>query len=164
MRIRPTILGVHQTCSLISQTGLRPALQRDRTTCKPLNYSPFRPPGFALLAALPLVESTITSSFSPITYVSELLLASPLPSYGLTIIVLALLLRSTITLPVTLWQRRRYARLKELAEPQVQQFNQKIATELVGECRRRGLSHEAYRSMVKEKVKFINRSIHPFQS
>jgi hypothetical protein len=134
----------------------------------------------ALLAALPIettaplasgsgsgsgpeVEPTYTAltSYPPFTTIGEMILSSPLPSYGLTIVLSTILLRGLITLPVTIWQRRRQERLATIVGPLVQKKSNEIAKELlaehVKEGRRRTAENE--RVFTKELERRVSRCV-----
>jgi len=113
----------------------------------------------ALLAAgLPIVSNTEASSNPIISTLSDLLLASPLPSYGLTIILATFFLRAALTLPVTLWQRRRAAfAVREMA-PGLKAYNAKVAQELVPISRKKGFTAAQYEAEVVKKVGCASRA------
>jgi hypothetical protein len=77
---------------------------------------------------------------------------SPLPPYMTTIVLTAVVLRLAITLPVTLWARRREIRLKEVAVPELTQFQNEAREGLVDGCRREGYSREQYKKLLAERV------------
>ncbi|CDZ97385.1 Inner membrane protein translocase involved in respiratory chain assembly [Phaffia rhodozyma] len=77
---------------------------------------------------------------------------SPLPPYSTTIIVSCIALRFLITVPVSVWARRREAKLKEKAMPMLMHFRDKARLEVVPGCRKEGYSHEQYLTFVKERI------------
>jgi inner membrane protein COX18 len=88
------------------------------------------------------------SFFDPMV---ALLLTSPLPA-GLTILLLTFTFRSAITLPATLWQRRRMQRTKEIIRPAMKALNDKLAGVVAKECRAKGMDYEAYKKELKSQA------------
>ena len=89
------------------------------------------------------------SIFDPLV---SALLASPLPSYGLTIIALTLAVRTCVTLPATLWQRKRLDRSRDLVVPEMKRINAVLAPQMARESRKQGLDYEAYKKALKARV------------
>lgn len=83
---------------------------------------------------------------------ADLLLSSPIPSYGLTIVLLTIILRSATTFPVALWQRKRMARMKSIVQPLAEEYNVAIRKELAPESRRAGLTFMQFDAKAREKV------------
>lgn len=111
----------------------------------------------SLLAVAPIVASipsdpinadTPTSFFDPIVSV---LLSSPLPA-GLTIILLTFFFRSAVTLPATIWQRRRIQKTKEIVRPAMKALNERMAGVVARECRAKGIDYEGYKKELKNQV------------
>ena len=96
----------------------------------------------------PSLEST--SLFDPL---SDLLLAYPIHSFSLTIILLTILLRTTLTLPAVFWQRDRVLRAKRLVEPEMRRINGDLARSLIGEMKRAGKPYHEYRAELKRQVR-----------
>lgn len=94
------------------------------------------------------LQETTPSILDPLVSV---LLSSPL-SAGTTIILLTIVFRSAVTLPATLWQRRRMKRTREIIQPAMKLVNDRLARSLVGESRRKGLSYEEYKKELKRQV------------
>ncbi|GAA5856153.1 hypothetical protein JCM8547_003006 [Rhodosporidiobolus lusitaniae] len=74
-------------------------------------------------------------------------------SYATSIPLFTLLYRSTTTLPITLWQRRRTRRFAEVVMPLLKKEQGRIALETRDECRRAGKSYEEYQEVFKKKAK-----------
>lgn len=97
-------------------------------------------------------EAAKTVAMFPSNFVTEALINIPTPSYLLSIFVLAYLLRSTITFPVQLWQRRRIERLQTRVNPLLKGLNDQIAFSTLVEAKREGWGHGAYVEAVKKRV------------
>ncbi len=103
------------------------------------------------LAFLPFLPS--------LTDLSSTLLAHPLvdpltslPSYGLTIIALTLFVRTCTTLPATVWARRRAIRFREEVKPEMREANERLAVEVMKECRKAGVGYEGYKNELRKRV------------
>lgn len=124
----------------------RPTLARNpRTT----SYNPRR----LQSTVAPIVIDSVagvpeTSILDPL---ANALLASPLPAWA-TIIALTLCVRTGITLPVSLWQRRRMLREASEVRPRMKQINEKLAVSVMKDCRARGVDYEGYKKELKTKV------------
>lgn len=107
----------------------------------------------------PVVIDTVTtaSESSLLDPLANALLSSPLPAWA-TIIALTLCVRTGITLPVSLWQRRRMMREATEVRPRMKQINEQLAVSVMKDCRARGVDYEGYKKELKSKV-----STHPTQ-
>lgn len=88
----------------------------------------------------------------PSNVVTEALINIPTPSYILSIFMLAYLLRSTLTFPLQVWQRKRVERLQRLVNPQFKPLNDKIAVNTMVEAKREGWGYDRYVATVKKRV------------
>lgn len=89
---------------------------------------------------------------APSEAVTELLVNAPTPSYLVSVFAIAVVLRSCLTVPVQLWQRKRIERLNEVVNPEIKSLNDKIALQVLVHAKREGWSHEQYVAEVKKKV------------
>ena len=162
--------------SLLSASN-QPALSDRRS--QPAHHHPFSPPqpaspihppppppphpppfflGTTILSGPPSSPTSVpippslesTSLFDPL---SDLLLAYPIHSFSLTIILLTILLRTTLTLPAVFWQRDRVLRAKRLVEPEMRRINGDLARSLIGEMKRAGKPYHEYRAELKRQVR-----------
>jgi len=113
----------------------------------------------ALLAAAPLtatgaaVADVADAPSGGIgTYLADLLLSFPLPSYGLTIVVLALIFRTVITLPITAWQNRRMRRLMLEQAPDMKPIADRIAHEIGPMAVRNGWTNAMFQQELAQRV------------
>ena len=142
----------------------RPSLALQRIyIVRPFSMSSQRPsriPPF-LLGTTILTSSpeNPSSLFDPL---SRLLLDHSIHSFGLTIILVTLLLRTTISLPAVFWQRNRLKKSREMVEPEMRRLNKDLAPRLAVECRRRGMTYEAYYEELKAQVSFFYPSGTPY--
>ena len=150
----PTILRSHTIAR-------RPRLALPCTyNVRPFSWSPHRK-----RPTLPFLLSTAVLSNSPddptslFTPLSQLLLDHPIHSFGLTIILVTLFLRTTISLPAVFWQRNRLKKARQIVEPEMRRLNKDLAPRLAIECRRRGMNYEAYYGELKAQV-----GLSPFRS
>jgi hypothetical protein len=88
------------------------------------------------------------------TSLADILIAHPIVSYGTTIVLLTLTLRTAITLPMALWSRARLKRIRTIVQPEMKLLNEKLAVEVMKDCRKRGLGYEDYRAELKKQVRF----------
>lgn len=110
----------------------------------------------ASTAALHAVEAS-TGPFSKFLASSaEIVLALPSLSSSLSytsvIVLLTLVLRSSITLPVTLWQRRRIQRVALKVIPEVKKWQEQAKYQLRAEFRRAGKNYEEYVAVLTRMV------------
>lgn len=73
-------------------------------------------------------------------------------SYALFIPLLTLVIRGSLTLPLTLWQRARTRRFANVVMPLLRREQTKISFETRDECRRAGKSFEEYQETYKKRV------------
>ncbi|GAA5826415.1 hypothetical protein JCM3770_004697 [Rhodotorula araucariae] len=74
-------------------------------------------------------------------------------SYAAFIPLFTLLYRSTTTLPIVLWQRRRTRRFADVVMPLLRKEQGRIALETRDECRRAAKSYDEYQAVFKKKAK-----------
>ncbi|KAM0789979.1 hypothetical protein ACM66B_005311 [Microbotryomycetes sp. NB124-2] len=112
---------------------------------------PVKPPSIA--------EMTTSLNLPPPTFfepASTVLLSLPPSlhlSYALFIPLWTLLLRSSTTLPLTLWQRARTRRFAEKVLPLIRQAQHRISLQTRDECRRAGKSYEDYQKEFLKRAK-----------
>lgn len=159
-RISNTAKGLYSYGVQRDASIRRPASQqlRSYTSFPPSAPRPaISPRQYPLLALAPLTSSLPTDPVDPSTTSSfldplvALLLSSPLPA-GLTILLLTFSFRSAITLPATIWQRRRMQRTKEIVRPAMKAINEQLAGKVARECRAKGLGYEEYKKELKSQV------------
>lgn len=104
----------------------------------------------------PVVIDTVTtaSESSLLDPLANALLSSPLPAWA-TIIALTLCVRAGITLPVSLWQRRRMMREATEVRPRMKQINEQLAVSVMKDCRARGVDYEGYKKELKSRVSSV---------
>ena len=134
---------LHFAARSLSSTGAGPSTLRARSGIharrSPLTISRGSSHGRRYLS----VDSTISSTFDtlqntleyPTTFVSHIINTSPIPTHGATIILLALFVRTVLTLPPTLWQRRQKDKMDSLI-PELKAFEIKTAKRLIVPYRR----------------------------
>lgn len=88
----------------------------------------------------------------PTNMVTEALVNIPTPSYVLSVFVLAYVLRTTLTFPMQIWQRKRVERLHRFVHPHLDGINERIALETMVEAKRDGWPYEKYIETVRKKV------------
>ncbi|TXT08673.1 hypothetical protein VHUM_02801 [Vanrija humicola] len=137
----------------------RPRLPLPSRACTPVPVSA-RAFSFDAAAGELATASEAAAAFPPVQFLSDLLLAVPTPSYGLSIIVLTLLLRFGVTTPMTLWQRKRNRRNLDIIVPQMKEINDRLAVQLVGDARREGLSYDDYRKRLKKALAKEQSALH----
>ncbi|KAK4047620.1 hypothetical protein OIV83_005278 [Microbotryomycetes sp. JL201] len=112
---------------------------------------PVRPPSIA--------EMTTPLSLPPPTFfepASTVLLSLPPSlhlSYALFIPLWTLLLRSSTTLPLTLWQRARTRKFADKVLPLIRQAQHRISLQTRDECRRAAKSYEEYQKEFQKRAK-----------
>jgi hypothetical protein len=74
--------------------------------------------------------------------------------YAISLVLLAFLVRGTVSLPLHLWTRARVRRLTELAVPEWEriQKDEKLHNSIIRRSRQKGLSHEQYQKEVEREV------------
>lgn len=153
-RARPTRTGGLGTRTIAPGCASSGLPSRRRFECSPSrNASPahLAAPG-ASLAVLPFLPS--------LSDLSSTLLAHPLsspltglPSYGFTIVLLTLLVRAGTTLPATIWARRRAIRFRTEVKPRMRGANERMAVEVMKECRKAGVGYEGYKNELRKRVR-----------
>lgn len=109
--------------------------------------------------AVGAADSTVTSMLAPLKpYIEALPAILHLPegtphAYALAIAITTVLLRSAVTLPITLWQRRRTRRMVQLVAPQWAQLKQTLPISVAKRCRKEGKSYEAYEKELQKEVR-----------
>ena len=73
-------------------------------------------------------------------------------SYATSIVLVTLILRSSITLPLTFWQRRRVRRIGEKVVPELKSWMSRAKYTLRAEYRKKNMPYDAY-------VKELNRRV-----
>ncbi|BGP41634.1 Cytochrome c oxidase assembly protein cox18, mitochondrial [Rhodotorula kratochvilovae] len=74
-------------------------------------------------------------------------------SYAAFIPLFTLFYRSTTTLPIVLWQRKRTRRFADVVMPLLRREQGRLALETRNKCRREGKSYEEYQALFKKKAK-----------
>lgn len=77
-------------------------------------------------------------------------------TYAGSVVLLVLALRSTFTLPVNLWQRRRTDRMQQLVMPKMNAWALQAREELRKKCRRQGKSYEEYVAIYNQAVSLMS--------
>jgi len=141
----------------LSRTPIRPLpkVTVNRASLFSLNRLPSRR---HQSTSTPVVIDTITTTTEPSFFdpLANLLLSSPLPAWA-TIIGLTICVRTTVTLPVTLWQRRRMMTEAREVRPRMKEINERLAVAMARECREKGLGYDEYKKQLKAKVCLQNR-------
>jgi hypothetical protein len=162
--------GLHACGLTAARPGLRPRIRQTETSRHPrfistaasgasgsataaTDHQADDPYGSLLLSSDGLPGAIKSPPFEPsiLDPLAQALISLPLPS-GVTIILLTLILRSCFTLPVTLWQRRRLIRNATEVMPRMQEINNRLAGVVAKECRKKGMSYEAYQKELKRQV------------
>ncbi|KAJ9107359.1 hypothetical protein QFC21_000809 [Naganishia friedmannii] len=135
-----------------SSQKAHPARIRPRpTTPTPLSITAAIPPNRFSRLALALPSFTLPAVPS-LTSLSEILLAHPFPTYTATIVLLTVLVRSVFTLPATLWSRRRMKKMREIVRPEMQRVNERLAVQVMQECRKKGFGYDEYKKELKRQL------------
>ncbi|GAA6038133.1 hypothetical protein JCM8097_007563 [Rhodosporidiobolus ruineniae] len=116
----------------------------------PLPPAPVKPTLTDLFGPTSLPDPTF---FEPLSAVFLSLPPSLSLSYATFIPLFTLFYRSTTTLPVTLWQRRRTRRFTDVVLPLVKREQGRIALETRDECRRAGKSYEEYQQVFQKRAR-----------
>ncbi|KAL1406185.1 peroxin [Vanrija albida] len=114
----------------------------------------------AAAGELATASEAAAAAWPPVEFLSDLILNTPTPSYGLSIIALTLALRFGITLPFTLWQRARVRKNREIIVPAMKKINDRLAVALVPEARRQGWSYEQYKKELKKRLANEQSALH----
>ncbi|WVO13188.1 hypothetical protein L204_100800 [Cryptococcus depauperatus] len=92
---------------------------------------------------------------------SDLLISLPHPlGYGVSIIVITLVVRTVFTLPVSLWQKRRAKRMQDLVAPQISATNERLARSLADDYRRKGLGYTEYLLELRRQMIITQKALH----
>lgn len=132
-------------CYSISQAYHRPL-----APTASLRLLPVQPPVFGSQRRNFSLDSL--DSLNPVPFLGDLLVSTPTPSYALSIVVLTIAIRSTVTVPFTIWQRKRMRRMRELINPEMKAANELLAVKVAKESRAKGLDYEQYRKELKIQV------------
>lgn len=105
-------------------------------------------------------EGELTTSFfaSFVPYIEQLptyfglSIDSP-HAYVISIILATIAMRTTITLPLTIWQRRRTQRLTEIVGPKWEQMKRDLPIEVGRKCRVQKKTHEEYKVELMKRLK-----------
>jgi len=123
------------------------------TPPSPTPDEPPAPPGKPSLADLSTPASLPDPTFlEPLSAAFLSLPPSLSLSYAAFIPLFTLFYRSTTTLPIVLWQRRRTRRFADVVMPLLRREQGRLALETRDECRRAGKSYEEYQEVFKKKV------------
>lgn len=76
------------------------------------------------------------------------------PSYATSIVLLTLALRCSITLPMTVWQRKRVKRVQTEVIPRVKEYMEKAKFELRAEFRKAGKDYDEYAKELNKRVSY----------
>jgi membrane protein insertase Oxa1/YidC/SpoIIIJ len=137
----------------LARAPIRPRTVPRSTTGTALSLSPSFPSRRHQSTSTPIVIDTISTTTEPsiLDPLVNLLLSSPLPAWA-TIIGLTICVRTSVTLPVTLWQRGRMMTEAREVRPRMKVINERLAVALAKECREQGLGYEEYKKQLKAKV------------
>lgn len=101
-------------------------------------------------------DASISLLSSYATYIDQLPQLLHLPpsthAYAISIVLLTVTLRSIVTLPVTLWQRKRTKRMVDHVVPQWQDLKSTLPQMVAKRCRREKKSYEEYEKELKREV------------
>ncbi|GAA6009681.1 membrane insertase COX18 [Rhodotorula paludigena] len=112
--------------------------------------TPVKPSLLDLVAPTSLPDPTF---FEPVSAVFLSLPPSLSLSYAAFIPLFTLFYRSTTTLPVVLWQRKRTRKFTDVVLPLLRREQGRIALETRDECRRAGKSYEEYQKVFQKKAR-----------
>lgn len=97
-----------------------------------------------------------TSLFEPISSTLLSIPPSLALSYAIGIPLLTLFIRTTTTLPLTLWQRSRTRKFEEVVMPLIQRAQVISEIEVRAECRKANKTYEEYQAIHKIRVSYGN--------
>ncbi|WVW82179.1 hypothetical protein I302_104185 [Kwoniella bestiolae CBS 10118] len=80
--------------------------------------------------------------------------------YGVSIICITLLVRTVFTLPVSLWQRKRALKTKQIVEPELKIVNERLAKFIAREYRQQGKGYKEYLLEVRRQVAKAQSALH----
>jgi len=108
-------------------------------------------------------STSIMEPFIPlIEQLPELLHLPPSThSYAISIVILTVILRTAITLPVTLWQRKRIRRMTELVVPKWNSLKVKLPELVAKRCRKQRKSYEEYEVELQKEVREKETALQP---
>ncbi|WVQ71029.1 hypothetical protein IAR50_000554 [Cryptococcus sp. DSM 104548] len=103
-----------------------------------------------------------TTIFDPYIHpLADAFLAMPHPlGYGTSIIAITLLLRTGLTLPLALWQRRRAKKIQDVVIPELKLYNESMAKQLAKEYRSQNLSYSDYTIETKKRMYLAQKALH----
>ncbi|KAK6905590.1 hypothetical protein I203_106420 [Kwoniella mangroviensis CBS 8507] len=104
----------------------------------------------------------VSTIFDPvIDPLSSLLLEINHPfGYGISIICITLLVRTIFTLPVSLWQRKRALKTKQIVEPELKIINERLAKSIARDYRKAGKGYKEYLLEVRRQVAKAQSALH----
>lgn len=162
--VRPYLLD-----RISNSTSQFPSQNRNARIAIPLSISKSNFRSFSTSTAR--LEASSSSSTSTILPESISNLITPLAPYlhdlpstlhlsvfetsypqAISILILTFLLRSTITLPISIWSRSRTRRMVELLLPEWNADKKKLPIQVLKRCRRAGKSYEEYQQELKAEV------------
>ncbi|GAA5911928.1 hypothetical protein JCM8208_002859 [Rhodotorula glutinis] len=112
--------------------------------------APVKPALLDLSAPTSLPDPTV---FEPLSAAFLSLPPTLSLSYAAFIPLFTLFYRSTTTLPIVMWQRRRTRRFADVVMPLLRREQGRLALETRDECRRAGKTYEEYQAVFKKKAK-----------
>lgn len=74
-------------------------------------------------------------------------------SYAISVAILTVVVRSCITLPISLWQRARMKRMEEFVAPRWEQIKKDLPVIVAKRSRREKKSYEEYEKELKKEVR-----------
>ncbi|WVQ62307.1 uncharacterized protein L199_000446 [Kwoniella botswanensis] len=80
--------------------------------------------------------------------------------YGVSIICITLLVRTMFTLPVSLWQRKRALKTKQIVEPELKIINERLAKSIARDYRKAGKGYKEYLLEVRRQVAKAQSALH----
>ncbi|WWD09295.1 hypothetical protein V865_007418 [Kwoniella europaea PYCC6329] len=80
--------------------------------------------------------------------------------YGVSIICITLLVRTIFTLPVSLWQRKRALKTKQIVEPELKIINETLAKSIARDYRKAGKGYKEYLLEVRRQVAKAQSALH----
>ncbi|ODO11798.1 hypothetical protein I350_00582 [Cryptococcus amylolentus CBS 6273] len=103
-----------------------------------------------------------TTIFDPLIHpLADAFLAIPHPlGYGASIIAITLLVRTGLTLPLAIWQRKRAKKIQEVVIPELKRYNDIMAQHLAREYRSKNLSYSEYTIETKKRMYLAQKALH----
>lgn len=133
--------------------SLWPGAKSDDAATAAAPATPVKPSLLDLVAPTSLPDPTF---FEPVSAVFLSLPPALSLSYAAFIPLFTLFYRSTTTLPVVLWQRKRTRKFTDVVLPLLRREQGRIALETRDECRRAGKSYEEYQKVFQKKVRSLH--------